>query len=117
MIILTIDLHLNHDIRGLQRFCKTFNSMKSGCWQGNAIRSLIRTLVVNGTPIFDFSQDVGKSPVETVSDAMVIGAVRALCEFTLLVSQQNHSDLSLAALEEALQRFQIKRCAFRDQKM
>jgi len=48
---------------------------------------------------------------------MVMGAVRALCEFSLLVSQQNHSDLSLAALDDALKRFYKKKGAFQDQKM
>jgi hypothetical protein len=48
---------------------------------------------------------------------MVMGAVRALCEFSLLVSQQNHSDLSLTALDNALKRFYKKKGAFRDQKM
>jgi hypothetical protein len=43
--------------------------------------------------------------------------VRALCEFSLLVSQQNHSDLSLTALDYALKRFNKKNGAFRDQKM
>jgi hypothetical protein len=31
-----------------------------------------------------------------------MGAVRALCEFSVLVSQQNHSDLSLKALDNEL---------------
>ena len=47
----------------------------------------------------------------------MIEAVQALCEFSLLVSQQNHSDLSLAALDNALMRFYQKKWAFRDQKM
>jgi len=53
--------------------------------------------------------------VETVSDEMVMGAVRALREFSLLVSQQNHSDLSLEALDDAPKRFYKKKGAFRDQ--
>jgi len=44
-------------------------------------------------------------------------AVWALCEFSLLVSQQNHSDLSLKALDHALKRFYKKKGPFRDQKM
>jgi len=55
--------------------------------------------------------------VETVSDEMVMGTVRALCESSLLVSQRNHSDLSLAAREDALERYYKKKGAFRDQKM
>ena len=54
------------------------------------------------------STDDRKTAVETASDGMVRGAVRALCEFPLLVSPQNHSDLSLKALNAALKRFHKK---------
>jgi len=91
--------------------------MKSGSWQGKEIRGMIRTLAVNCAPILDCSQDAGKTAAETASDEMVMGAVRALCQLSLLVSQQNHSDLSLAALDDALKRFYKKKGAFRDQKM
>jgi len=91
--------------------------MKSGSWQGKEIRGMIRILAVNCAPILDCSQDAGKTVAQTASDEMVMGAVRVLCEFSLLVSQQNHSDLSLAALEDALKRFYKKKGAFRDQKM
>jgi len=86
--------------------------MKSGSWQGKEIRGMIRTLAVNCAPILDCSQDARKTAAETASDEMVMGAVRALCEFSLLVSQQNHSDLSLAALDDALKRFYKKKRAF-----
>jgi len=76
--------------------------MKSGSWHGKDIRGKIRTLAVNCTPILDCSQDAGKTAADTASDDMVMGAVRALCELSLLVSQQDHSDLSLAALDDAL---------------
>jgi len=76
--------------------------LKSGSWQAIEIRGMIRTLAVNCAPVLDYSQDAGKTVAETASDEMVMGAVRALCEFSLLVSQQNHSDLSLAALDYAL---------------
>jgi len=66
---------------------------------------MIRTLALNCAPILVCSKDDGKTALETTSDEMVMGAVRALCEFSLLVSQQNHSDLSLAALDDALKRF------------
>ena len=48
---------------------------------------------------------------------MVMGAVQALFEFSLLVIPQNYSDISLAALDYALKRFHMKNNAFRDQKM
>jgi len=91
--------------------------MKSGSWQGKEIRGMIRTLTVHCTPILDCFQDAGKTAAETAFDEMVMGAVRALCEFSHLVSQQNHSDVSLAALDDALKRFYKMHGAFRDEKM
>jgi len=102
---------------GLQRFSKPFDSMKSNSWQGKEIRGMIRTLAVNCAPILDSSQDAGNTAAESASDKMVMGAVRALCEFSLLVSQQNQSDLSLAPLDHAQKRFYKKTGAFRDQNM
>jgi len=87
---------------GLQRFFKPFDSMKSSSWPGEEIWGMIRTLSVNCAPILDCSNDDRKTAAETASDEMVMGAVRALCEFSLLVSQRNHSDLSLTALDDAL---------------
>jgi len=46
-----------------------------------------------------------------------MGAVQALCEFFLLVSQQNHSDLFLTALHNAVEQLYKKKGAFRDQQM
>jgi len=48
---------------------------------------------------------------------MVIGAVRALWESSLLVSQQHHSDLSLKALGDALKQFYMMQAIFREQKI
>jgi hypothetical protein len=94
--------------------------MKSGAWQRKAIQRMIRTLGVNCAPIGDCSHNAGKSAAERASDEMVMGALWvlwALCAFSLIVSQQNHSDLSLAALDDAVKRFYKKKDAFRDQKM
>jgi len=102
---------------GLQHFSKPFDSLKCGTWQGKEIHGMIRTLAVNCTPILVCSTDYRKTAAETASDEMIMGAVRALCEFSLLVSQQNHSDLSLKALDNALKRVHKKKGAFRDQKM
>jgi len=63
---------------------------------------MIRPLAVNSATILDYSKHDRKSVVETASDEMVMGAVWVSCEFTLLVSQQNHSDLFLTALDDAL---------------
>jgi hypothetical protein len=87
---------------GYQCFSEPFDVMKSRSWQGKEIWGMIRTLAVNCAHILYGSKDDGKTPAETTSDAMVMGAVQALCEVTLLVSQQNHSDLSLTALDDAL---------------
>jgi len=48
---------------------------------------------------------------------MVIGAMQALCEFSLLASQQNHSDLSLTVLDNALIQLYPKMGAIREQNM
>jgi len=102
---------------GLQLFSKPFDSMKSSSWQGKEIRAMIRSLAVNCAPILDCCKDDGKTPAETASDEIVMGAVRALCEFSLLVSQQNLSDLSLTAQDYALNRCYRKKGAFRELKM
>jgi len=78
---------------------------------------MIRTLSVNCSPILDCSKDDGKTAVETESDEMLQGAVQELREFSLLVSQQNHSDLSLTARDDGLNEFYKKKGAFREQKM
>jgi len=54
---------------------------------------------------------------ETASDEMVIRAVYALCEFSLLVSQQNHTDVSLTALYDGLKRLYKKMGDFQEQKV
>jgi hypothetical protein len=78
---------------------------------------MIRTLAGNSAPILVCSKDYAKTAAQTAFDEMVMGAVRALCEFSLLVSQQNHSDQSLKAQDNALKRFNQKNGIFCDQKM
>jgi len=87
---------------GRQRFFKPFDSMKLSYWQGKEIWGMIRTLAVYCAPILDHSKDDVKAVAETASDEMVMGSVRAFCEFSLLVSQLNHSDLSITALDDEL---------------
>jgi hypothetical protein len=91
--------------------------LKSGTWQGKEIRGIFRTLAVSCTPILVCSTDDRKPATETASDEMVMGAVRALSEFSPLVSQQNHLDLSLNSLDNALNQFYKKKGAFQDEKM
>jgi len=72
---------------------------------------------VNYVPILVCSQDDGRTAAETASDEMVMGAVRALCEFSRLVSKQNHSDLSHNTPPDAVKRFYQKKGIFREQTM
>jgi len=66
---------------------------------------MIRTLGVNCSLFLVSSKDHGKTEVDKASDEMVIGAVPALCQFSLHVSQRNHLGQSLKALDNALKRF------------
>jgi len=52
---------------------------------------------------------------ETAYDEMAMGVVRVLCEFSLFISQQNHSDLFLTALDDALKWWYKKMCAIQQQ--
>jgi DNA-binding LacI/PurR family transcriptional regulator len=91
--------------------------LKSGTLQGNKIRGKIRTVAVNCAPILVCTKNVGKTAVEIATNEMVLGAMQVLCEFSLLVSQQNHSDLSLTALDDAPNQFSQKKGIFGEQKM
>jgi len=84
----------------LQHFSKPFDSFKSDTWQGSEIRGMIGTLAVNCPPILFCSQDDGETAAETSSDEMVMGAVLALCEFSLLVRQQSRSALFCKAIDD-----------------
>jgi len=102
---------------GLERFSKQFDWLKSGSCQAEDIRGIIRSLAANRAPIADCSKNDRKNAVETAFVEMEMGAVQALCEFSLHVSQQNHSDLSLTALDDALKQFYKKKVAFWEQKV
>jgi hypothetical protein len=103
--------------QGLQRIFKPFNSMKRSSWQGKGIRCMIRTVAVNCPAILDCSKDDGKTVSKISSNEMLLGAMWALCEFSLLVSQQNHCDLFLTALNYPMKQFYKKKGACREQKM
>jgi len=98
---------------GHRHFSKPFDSLESGSWPGEEIGGMIRTRPVNCTPIVDISKDDGKIAAENASDEMVMGAVWTLCEFSGLVRQQNHSNLSLKALDDALKPYWQKNFLFR----
>jgi len=78
---------------------------------------MIRTLAMNCAPIHVCWKNDRKTAPQTASDEIVMGAVWALGEFSLLVSQQNHSDLSLKALDNAVKLFYQKKGIIREQKM
>ena len=102
---------------GCQHFSKPFDSLKSGTWQSKEIGGMIQTPAVDCAQILVFYKDDGNTAAEKPYNEMVMGAMRALCEFSLLVSQQNHSNVSLKALHDALKRFYKKEGIFREQKM
>jgi len=104
---------------GLQHFSQQIDSLISGTWHDKDIRGMIRTLAVNCAPILDRSQDDGKTVAGNTSNDIVLDAVqalldavRALCEFSILVCQQNHSDLSLKALDDDLKQYYQKKGIF-----
>ena len=101
---------------GLQNFSKPFDSLNSSTWQGKEICGMIRTLALNCAPNLVCTTDDRKTAVETASDEMVMGAVRALCEFSLHVSQQNHSDLSLTHWTILSSNFTRRRVYFANRK-
>jgi len=78
---------------------------------------MIRTLAANCDPILVCSKDDRKTVADNASDDMAVGAVRALCEFSLLVSQQNHSDLSFKTLDDAPKQLHQKKGTVREQKI
>jgi hypothetical protein len=102
---------------GLQHFAKPFNTLKNGIRYGKVIQGMIKTLAVDCTPILDCSKDDGKAAVDNASEETVMVAVQALCQFFPLGSQQNHLDLYLKALDDALKRFCQKKGIFREQTM
>jgi hypothetical protein len=72
---------------------------------------------VDYAPILVCSRDDCKTLAETASDEMMMGVVQAYSEFSLLISQQNHSDLSLNTLHDALNPFYQQKGIFREQIM
>lgn len=69
------------------------------------ISGMIQSLTVSCTPIHFCSKDDGKAASEIACDEMLIIAVQVLCKFTVLVSQQSHSDQSLNGLDTSQMRF------------
>jgi len=74
-------------------------------------------LAVNCAPIYFYSEDDRETPAETASNEMVMWAMQSLSEFSLLVSHQNHSDVCLTALDDALKPANQKKGIFQEHKM
>jgi len=102
---------------GIWHFSEPFNSLKSSTWQGKEIRGMIRTLPVNSAPILDFSKDDGNTAVENATDEVVMRPVWEFFEFSWPVRQQNHSDVFLNALYDALKWLYLKQNIVWKQKM
>jgi len=62
--------------------------VKTSSGWGGEIWEIVRPVAMNYTPIVDRSKDVGNIAAETASGELAMGAVQALCVFSLLVSQQ-----------------------------
>jgi hypothetical protein len=75
-----------------QHFSKPIHSFKTGIQLGKEIWGIIRTLAVNGTSILVCSMNDGKSVAQLTSDEIVMGAEWVFCGFSVLVSQQTHSN-------------------------
>jgi hypothetical protein len=78
---------------------------------------LIRTLEDNSASILIRSNDDRKTTAETAYNEMVMQTVWALWQFDLHVCQQNHLEVSLRTLDNALKRFYQNIGIFREQKM
>jgi hypothetical protein len=77
---------------------------------------MIRALAVNSALILDSTKNDAETEAETSSDEMVMGAVQALCEVSVLISHQNHSDQYLTALDDSLKRFHKRRVVSENRK-
>jgi low affinity Fe/Cu permease len=76
--------------------------VRNGTWLCEEICGIIQTLVVYYTPILVWSTHDRIIAVGNASNDMVLEAKWALCEFYLLVMQQNHCNLSFNRLDNAL---------------
>jgi hypothetical protein len=65
----------------------------------------MRKLATNLASITDFSKNYSKTVNDAACDEMSTVAVHALCENSLLLSQQNHSDVFIILLDEVLKQF------------
>jgi hypothetical protein len=83
-------------------------------WQRKQIDGMIRTQILIWAPRPDCLLDDKDNVAENACDEVVMVAVGALCECSLHVSQQHHSDLSLKALDDAPRRFYLSNGMFQE---
>lgn len=103
--------------RGLQHLFKPYVWTKTSPWQGVEIQDMIRTQAVHWALILNCFKDDRRPPAKTASIEMVLEEVRALCEWSLLDSQQDQTDLSLTAVVDTMNTFSKNKGAFRHQNM
>jgi len=84
----------------LQCVLKPCDSLKSTVLQWNTFNRKIKWLAVNCTRIVVCSYVEQKHVVELAFDNIIIEEVYALCKFALLVSHQNHINLSVELLDD-----------------
>ena len=75
---------------------------------------MISTLAVNFGSFLGCLNYDGKRAAETASDEIIMGALHALCEYSIHVSQQNHSDLSLKGVNDGHQGFPSAQVLFKN---
>jgi len=78
-----------------QGISKSFDSLNGDSWQGKEIWGIIRPLAVNCAPFLVCLINEKKGTAHTGSDEIVMEIVWPIHEFSDLVSQHHHSNLSL----------------------
>jgi len=80
-------------------------------------RRMVRTHHVKCSSLLVCSKDDGKTAEKIAYEEMEMGSVWALCDFSLLVSHQNYSNLSFNELDNELNRFYLKKVIVQEQQM
>jgi len=76
--------------------------LQSGTRHDKEIHAFIKTLAVNCPSNLPSSKDDRYTMAETATDVIVMGIPHAFCEFSLCVSEESQSDISLKALDDAM---------------
>jgi len=70
-------------------------------WEGNDIRGMVRTLVMNCHPFHLFPENHSNYIAEIPCTEIVVGVEPQMYKFSLSVSQYNYWDISLQLLVDA----------------